>query len=130
LKKGPVRREVLRYALGQEHVGTASAVFFMTAAFPRTMYKYRSPRAYRIVTLETGHLAQTFCLVATWLGLAPFTTAAVADTAIEDALGLDGVTESMMYVAGVGMPLAANALAAASTRRRTSPSRTRPTRRR
>ena len=53
-------------------------------------------------------LAQTFCMVATWLGLAPFTTAAVSDTAIERALGLDGVSESMMYVAGVGMPPAAS----------------------
>jgi SagB-type dehydrogenase family enzyme len=104
LRRGPMRDAVLRQTLGQRHVGAASAVFFMTAVFPRSMYKYRSPRAYRIVTLETGHLAQTFCLVATWLGLAPFTTAAIADTAIERALGVDGVTESILYVAGVGMP--------------------------
>jgi hypothetical protein len=37
LKKGPMRRAVLSYALGQEHVGTSCAVFFMTASFPRTM---------------------------------------------------------------------------------------------
>ena len=102
-----MKKQVLRYVLGQSHVARACAVCFMTAIFPRSMYKYRSARAYRIVTLETGHLAQTFCLVATWLGLAPFTTAAVADTAIESALGLDGVNESMMYVAGVGMPQSA-----------------------
>lgn len=104
LRSGPMRDEVLRLTLGQEHVGSANAVCFMTAVFPRSMYKYRSPRAYRIVSLETGHLAQTFCLTATWLGLAPFTTAAIADTAIERFLGIDGVTESVLYVAGVGMP--------------------------
>lgn len=104
LRRGPMRPAVLRWTLGQRHVAHASAVFFMTALFPRSMYKYRSPRAYRIVTLETGHLAQTFCLVATWLGMAPFTTAALADTAIERALGIDGVEESVLYVAGVGMP--------------------------
>jgi SagB-type dehydrogenase family enzyme len=107
IRRGPMRQSVLRYTLGQRHVGNACAVCFMTAVFPRSMFKYRSPRAYRIVTLDTGHLAQTFCLVATWLGLAPFTTAAVADTAIERALGIDGVAESIMYVAGVGMPRAA-----------------------
>lgn len=129
IKEGDVRREVLRQTLGQTHVGNACAVCFMTAVFPRTMYKYRSPRAYRIVTLETGHLAQTFCLVATWLGLAPFTTAAVADSMIEEALGIDGITESMMYVVGVGMPRAASARQAASSHRRTSAARPRRSRR-
>ena len=97
------RSRLLKYAVGQRHVADAAAVFFMTASFPRSMWKYRSPRAYRVVTLDAGHLGQTFCLVATWLGLAPFTTAALEDTAIEDALGLDGITESILYIAGVGM---------------------------
>jgi hypothetical protein len=54
------------------------------------------------VLAEAGHLAQTFCLVATWLGLAPFCTMALADTRIERDLGIDGVSESVLYAAGVG----------------------------
>ncbi len=104
VRRGTTRRDVLAQTLGQRHVGAANAVCFMTAMLTRTMYKYRSPRAYRVVSLETGHLAQTFCLVATWLGLAPFTTAAIADSAIERALGIDGIEETVLYVAGVGMP--------------------------
>jgi SagB-type dehydrogenase family enzyme len=104
LRTGNLRDEVLRNTLGQAHVGKAAAVCFMTAVFPRSSYKYHTARAYRVVTLDAGHVGQTFCLVATWLGLAPFTTAAVADTAIERALGIDGVNESVLYVAGVGMP--------------------------
>ena len=104
LRSGPMRDVVLRQALGQQHVGNACAVCYMTAYLPRSMYKYRAPRAYRTVSLETGHLAQTFCLVATWLGLAPFTTAALIDTDIERTLGIDGVEETILYVAGVGMP--------------------------
>jgi SagB-type dehydrogenase family enzyme len=105
LRTGDLREEVLRLTLGQQHVGNACAVCFMTAVFPRSNYKYHTARAYRVVTLDTGHVGQTFCLVATWLGLAPFTTAALADTEIEKALGIDGVSESVLYVAGVGMPL-------------------------
>jgi hypothetical protein len=41
-------------------------------------------------------------LVATWLGLAPFCTAALRDTLIERDLKIDGVRESVLYVAGVG----------------------------
>ena len=77
----------------------------MTAVFERSMWKYHMGRAYRVVTLDAGHLCQTLCLVATWLGLAPFCTAALKDTLIEQDLGIDGIRESVLYVAGVGLPL-------------------------
>ncbi len=67
------------------------------------MWKYGRARAYRVVLLETGHLCQTFCLTATRLGLAPFSTAALKDSLIEKTLGLDGISESILYVAGVGL---------------------------
>jgi len=79
-------------------------LFLMTAIFRRTMWKYNYARAYRVVLLDAGHLCQTFCLVATWLGLAPFCTAALKDTLIEKELGIDGIRESVLYVAGVGVP--------------------------
>jgi hypothetical protein len=54
------------------------------------------------VLAEAGHACQTFCLVATWLDLAPFCTMAVADSLVEKTLGIDGVTETVLYAAGVG----------------------------
>lgn len=114
LRRGQLRQRFEQYAVGQRHVGRAAALFLMTALWSRSSWKYRSARAYRVVTLDTGHLGQTFCLVATWLGLAPFTTAAMRDTAIEDALGIDGITESVLYIAGVGMPKAKRSPSAAS----------------
>jgi len=104
LRRGQFRDRFQAHAVGQRHVGRAAALFLMTALWPRSMWKYRSPRAYRVVTLDAGHLGQTFCLVATWLGLAPFTTAAFRDSAIEEALGIDGIAESVLYLAGVGVP--------------------------
>jgi SagB-type dehydrogenase family enzyme len=74
----------------------------MTAVFGRTRWKYDFPRVYRGILLEAGHLCQTFCLTATWLGLAPFCTIAQTDTQWEKWLGIDGVRESMIYVAGAG----------------------------
>ncbi len=98
------RGEASRYCAYQDYVKNAGALFLMTAVFGRTMWKYRHARAYRVVLLEAGHLCQTFCLAATWLGLAPFCTAALKDTLIEKDLGIDGVRESILYVAGVGLP--------------------------
>ena len=102
LRTGASRRQILKYLPGQPWFGTAAAVMFMTAVFARTQWKYEFPRAYRVVLAEAGHLCQTFCLTATWLGLAPFCTMALADSLIERDLGIDGVNESILYAAGVG----------------------------
>jgi SagB-type dehydrogenase family enzyme len=80
----------------------AAVTVFLTAVFARTRWRYNSPRAYRAVLLEAGHVCQTFCLTATWLGLAPFCSMALGDAAIERALDIDGVSESVLYAAGVG----------------------------
>jgi SagB-type dehydrogenase family enzyme len=92
------------YCARQDYVRNAAALFLMTAVFRRTMWKYHLARAYRVVLLDAGHLCQTFCLVATWLGLAPFCTAALKDTLIEKDLAIDGIRESVLYVAGIGLP--------------------------
>jgi SagB-type dehydrogenase domain len=92
------------YCARQNFAKNAGALFLMTAVFRRTMWKYHLARAYRVVLLDAGHLCQTFCLVATWLGLAPFCTAALKDTLIEEDLGIDGIRESVLYIAGVGLP--------------------------
>jgi SagB-type dehydrogenase family enzyme len=96
-------RTASAYCADQPYFAGAAALFIMTAVFARTMWKYGRARAYRVVLLETGHLCQTFCLTATRLGLAPFSTAALKDSLIERDLGLDGISESVLYVAGVGL---------------------------
>ena len=102
LRRGATGKQITDYLAGQEWFSGAAAVVMMTAVFPRTQWKYKFARAYRAVLAESGHLCQTFCLVATWLGLAPFCTIALADSRIEKDLGIDGVTESVLYAAGVG----------------------------
>ena len=74
----------------------------LSSELARVAWRYRSARAYRVVLIECGHLAQTFCMTATALGLAPFCTAALADTVIERDLGLDGRLQPAMYVVGAG----------------------------
>lgn len=103
LRKGATPAQITRYLNGQWWFGTAGAVVLMTAVFSRTQWKYHAPRAYRAVLIEAGHLCQTFCIVATWLGLAPFCTMALADSRLERDLGIDGVSESVIYAAGVGV---------------------------
>jgi SagB-type dehydrogenase family enzyme len=100
LHRGP--RPFTQYLPTQTWFTAASALVLMTAIFPRVQWRYSFPRAYRVVLAEAGHVCQTFCLTATWLGLAPFCSMALADSRIEKDLGIDGVTESVLYAAGVG----------------------------
>jgi len=88
----------------QDWCSEAAAMVFMTAVFGRSQWKYRFPRAYRVVLADAGHIGQTFCLAATHLGLAPYCTMAFADSKIERLLGIDGVAEGIIYLAGVGLP--------------------------
>lgn len=96
---------VAKLCAGQDWIADCCACFVMTGVFQRTMWRYPSSRAYRVVFLEAGHFCQTFCLVATWLGLAPFCSAALLDDEIEKEIGLDGATESVLYAASVGLKI-------------------------
>jgi len=102
VKRGASRKTVADYVPGQPWYEPAAALLILTAVFERTQWRYPFARAYRSVLLEAGHVIQTFCLVATWLGLAPFCTGRFSDAVIERELKIDGITESYVYSAGIG----------------------------
>ena len=101
LKAGRVAGRMPRLCGHQDWVRECSVLFVMTTVLARVMWRYRFSRAYRVVLLEAGHFCQTFCLVATWLRLAPFCTAALDDEEIEGDLALNA-GEVVLYAAGVG----------------------------
>ncbi|MGB7438791.1 MAG: SagB family peptide dehydrogenase [Candidatus Acidiferrum sp.] len=111
LRTGLSKGEIRGMLAGQRWAGDAAFVVLLTAMFERTQWKYSHARAYRVVLAEAGHVGQTFCLTGTWLGLAPFCTMALADTRIEKALGIDGVSESVLYTLGAGARPAGKATA-------------------
>jgi SagB-type dehydrogenase family enzyme len=102
--RGGITRETIKRHLGNQWwFADAAFLVLMTAVFPRTWWKYHYPRVYRAMLLEAGHLCQSFCLTATWRGLAPFCTIALADSQWEKLLGVDGIKESILYAAGAGV---------------------------
>jgi SagB-type dehydrogenase family enzyme len=104
LKAGQFDGLAVECCAGQPWLREAAAVFLMTAVIERSMWKYRHSHAYRVIHLDAGHLGQTFHLVCTELGLAPFTSAALNACRVEEELGLDGVTEFAVYAAAAGLP--------------------------
>ena len=103
--RGPVPPVRMRaYVPSSGYFARASAMVFFTAVFERQLWRYPYSRAYRAALIEAGHVCQTFLLTATAIGLAPYCVMGLADSLIEEDLGLDGITESVMYCAGVGRP--------------------------
>ncbi len=100
--RGRPARRTSHYLPTQDWCDRAGAIVFLTAVFARAQWRYPNGRTYRTLLTEVGHQGQTFCLVATALGLAPFCSMALADSNVERALGVDGISEAVLYAVGVG----------------------------
>ena len=87
----------------QAYFEQASAIFFFTCVVDRTMWKYKTTKAYRQLHFEIGHYCQNLLLTGTALNLAVFQTGAVYDSYIESYLQINGCDEFLMYCAGIGI---------------------------
>lgn len=91
------------FTCGQNYFGSAHVSFVMTARFPRNHWKYpKQQKAYPVILMDAAHLSQTHYLVATELGLGAYVTVAINALDIERRLGLDGVLEGPVAMAGCG----------------------------
>lgn len=109
----PGNDAVTRVCCRQPQAGTAALVVFLAGMVQRTVSKY-GDRGLRYVFLDVGHLAQNLCLTATALDLACMTTCGFFDDEANDLFGLDGLAESMLYVAFVGRPAGSEEVPGAS----------------
>ena len=71
LRGGDMTARVRAWMPRSEYFAKAAFVILLTAVFERQLWRYPYARAYRAALVEAGHVCQTFCLTATWLGLAP-----------------------------------------------------------
>lgn len=85
----------------QEYARQASVVIIISGVLQRTKRKY-GERGYRYALLDVGHLGQNIYLACTALGLQVMTTCGFFDDEVNQVLGLDGVDESVLYVAFMG----------------------------
>ena len=108
LPPGAGKAIATEFMCGQWYFGAAHVTFILTARFYRNYWKYRRhPKAYPTVLMDAAHLTQTLYLVSAHEGLGAFVTIAINDRDIEERLGLDGVNEGVIAMAGCG-PAAAD----------------------
>ncbi|MBF0706622.1 SagB family peptide dehydrogenase (plasmid) [Alkalihalobacillus hwajinpoensis] len=86
----------------QKHTQLPAVVFFYSAVIEREVWKYSVPKAYRALYMDLGHLSQTLYLVASYLQLGCFYTAALRDELVEEKLKLDWTNEVVIGASGIG----------------------------
>ena len=88
----------------QDWVADSGCLVFFTSVLARSTWKYSTPRTYRMLHLDVGHLSQTVYLLAAALGLGVTFTAAIRDEKLEDLLGIDAADELVMGCSVIGTP--------------------------
>lgn len=92
---------VARAALDQSFVAEAAVIFLWSAIPRRNMAKY-GHRGFRYICLDAGHICQNLLLAAAALGRKGCPVAALYDDELNGLLGLDGMEESVLYLAPIG----------------------------
>jgi SagB-type dehydrogenase family enzyme len=101
LRTGDFRSELESLTVYPELFTAGAVVFFVTAMFWRTRFKY-GLRGYRFALLEAGHLGQNLMLASTALDLGSVPVGGFYDRRVEEFLGVDGVNEAPLYAFAVG----------------------------
>ena len=102
VRKGDLRDELAKAALGQEWVKRAAVDIVLCAVFQRTT-KYYGERGYRYVYMEAGHIGQNIYLEAVALGLGTVAVGAFYDDEVQRVIGA-APDHHPIYIFPVGVP--------------------------
>lgn len=104
LTEAEARAQAAALTIGQLYFAEAHALVFHVARLDRHHWKYRRHvKAYKAALLDSGHLSQTFYLLAAERGLGAFYTAAINDADITERLRLDPLSEIVIGASGTGI---------------------------
>lgn len=99
-----VADEIVTACLEQKFIKTSAVTFLWVAAAARMKWRY-GERGYRYLHLDAGHVCQNLYLAGEAIGCGTCAIAAFEDEQINNALGIDGVDQFLIYLAAVGKKL-------------------------
>lgn len=92
-----------RMVSGQQWFADAAVLLVFAPRFERSFWKYRDhAKAYRALLLDVGHISQAVQTCATHAGMGSFVTAAINESDVDAALGLDGIRQGAVAICGLG----------------------------
>ncbi len=96
-----ISHKLVKGCLNQEQVAQSAVTFFWDAVVERMFWRYVE-RGYRYLHLDAGHVCQNLSLAAEAIGCGVCAIAAYLDDEVNDAIGLDGEKEFIIYIASLG----------------------------
>lgn len=99
---GMHRKSIVKMCIGQAQPYRSACAFVISAVWERYMYRYRHPRAYRNLLVNTAELAQKYLLLATTYRYSQFLTPALNDKFADHLFNVNGYQEAPLYVIAVG----------------------------
>lgn len=103
LREGDFSKALAEALLGQSMVMKAQVTFIWSSFLDRAKWKYKQ-RAYRYIYLDAGHIGQNLYLSAEALQLGVCSIGAFFDSMVNSIVGIDGIDETVIYLATVGLP--------------------------
>ena len=82
----------------------APVLLFFTLVSERSLWKYPFDHTLRDLYFDMGHAAQTVIMVTEFLGLGSVAHSSPRESDLEQLLGLDGLTETLVYQLSLGHP--------------------------
>ncbi|HKR21999.1 MAG TPA: SagB/ThcOx family dehydrogenase [Pyrinomonadaceae bacterium] len=102
VRSGGFGDHLAAWMLNQPFIADSCVVFMLVGRKERIAQQY-GERGYRYLLIEAGHIAQNFCLVTTGLGLGSVTIGGFVDSAVNQLLGVDELTQVSLYGVAVGV---------------------------
>ena len=89
--------------IGMPFTRDCSFSMFLIGDFYRTMWRYRTPRKYRVMIMDAARQAQQVIMMAQGYGLGSFMTPAMVDSLAEKYLGTEPLNMEGVYYLAVGL---------------------------
>lgn len=96
-----IANRITQACLGQQQVLNSAVTFMWIAVVERMTWRYPE-RGYRYLFLDAGHVCQNLYLSAESIGCGVCAIAAYDDDLLNEALGLDGISQFVIYLATLG----------------------------
>jgi SagB-type dehydrogenase family enzyme len=96
-----IAEKIAHACLDQKQILKSAVTFLWEAVVERTSWRY-GQRAFRYMHLDAGHVCQNLYLAAESIGCGVCAIAAFDDQLLNEAVGLDGKREFIIYAATLG----------------------------
>jgi SagB-type dehydrogenase family enzyme len=99
--RGGQHRDAFAHAtldLFAKHASPPAAALVFTSRVERSMWRYRDPRSFRAILVDTGHAVMAYRHVARTLGFRTYALQKMHDSEVADLVGVDRVVQPPLYV--------------------------------